>query len=473
MRVGYSFDRDRLLGRFEETVRLTGLESISNVAKDIVIDLCVDPFIKQAALAEKYSLNKDELLEINSNLRDNQSVQKLITEYGPASAYWLNTIIPLTSSHHFQAALENNHAYPNRIGLHPGMSCMFYCPFCPRNYYANYTKEQAAHGLAVFKRLIDEDPKDTADWPDRFRISGGHEPLTNPHVPEIISYATSKGFRMQIYTNGHNLTKSWVKKNPEMWQLHALRVSMYGVDDESYASTTKKPGSFAIVKQNIIDFLSEARARGSKMKIGINWIVLPGQTSNVVKLINLVKEINSTARKPIDFITLREDYSPEQPGLSREDRLSLIEIFDWIKTEQRSGNFPTKIDYGYALTPLLTGYTDFGNIMRTPHTIMDAKGFPQLSLQVDNLGDAYVYHGTAYLEKPGADKYIIGRIGEQGLDEIVKSHVTGDRLFSYTQPDLEYLDSFDNAATLLLDQIKSDRAFGIDWSQRLIKAATI
>ena len=83
MRVGYSFDRDRLLGRFDETVRLTGLENISDVAKDIVIDLCVDPFIKQAALAEKYSLTKDELLEINNNLRDNQSVQKLITEYGP------------------------------------------------------------------------------------------------------------------------------------------------------------------------------------------------------------------------------------------------------------------------------------------------------------------------------------------------------------------------------------------------------
>ena len=473
MRVGYSFDRDRLLGRFDETVKLVGSDDFQGVAKNLVIDFATNPFLKQQDIAAKYGLTKDELLAVNKRLREDQQVQKLVTEYGPASAYWLNTIIPLTTSHHFQAALDNKHAYPNRIGLHPGMSCMFYCHFCPRNYYANYTRPQADHGLSVFKRLIDEDPRDTQDWPDRFRISGGHEPLTNPHVPELISYATQQGFRMQLYTNGHNLTKTWVAKNPSIWDLHALRVSMYGVDDASYESTTKKAGSFDIVRQNIIDFLSEARARGSKMKFGINWIILPGQTKNVIKLINLIKEINQTSRRSIDFLTLREDYSPEQVGLSREDRLDLIEIFDWIKVEQRAGNLSTKIDYGYALTPLLTGYTDFGNIMRTNHQMMDHKGFPQLSLQVDNLGDAYVYHGTAYLGKPGADRYIIGRLGERGLDEIVRSHIEGNSHFIYGEGDLEYLDSFDNAATLLLDQIRSDRAYGIDWSQRLIKAATI
>lgn len=473
MRVGYSFDRDRLLGRFDETVRLTGLDQIERTARNIVIDLCTNPFIKQSSIAEKYNLTKDELLDINQHLRHNESVQKLITEYAPSSAYWLNTIIPLTTSHHFQAALDNRYAYPNRIGLHPGMSCMFYCHFCPRNYHANYTKAQADHGLTVFKRLIDEDPKDTIDWPDRFRISGGHEPLTNPHVPEIISYAASKGFRMQIYTNGHNLTKSWLAKNPSMWDLHALRISMYGTDDQTYADTTQKPGSYGIVKQNLIDLLAAARERSSPMKIGINWIILPGQTKQVITLINLLKEVNQQSGRSVDFLTLREDYSPEQPGLNRQDRLALIEIFDWIKVEQKSGNLNTKIDYGYALTPLLTGYTDFGNIMRTTHDLMDSKGFPQLSLQVDSLGDAYVYHGTAYLGKPGADKYIIGRIGHRDLSTIVASHLEGDNKFSYAKEDLEYLDSFDNAATLLLDQIRSDRAYGIDWSNRLIKSTTI
>lgn len=470
MRVGYSFDRYRLLDRFEDTIGLAGIDGI---ARDIVIDFCLDPFTKQETLSKKYNLTKDELLKINQTLRNNDAVQTLITEYAPSSAYWLNTIIPLCSSHHFKSALENRHAYPNRIGLHPGMSCMFYCHFCPRNYYANYTKDQAAHGFNVFKRLIDEDPKDTDDWPDRFRISGGHEPLTNPHVPELISYAKSKGFRMQIYTNGHNLTKSWVEKNPGMWDLHALRVSMYGIDDQSYADTTKKENAFKIVKQNIIDFLIAAKEKANPIKIGINFIILPNKTDQVTSLIHLIRDIGKQAGREIDFITLREDYSPEQDGLTKDDRLNLIKIFDWIKSEQKAGNFTTKIDYGYALTPLLTGYTDFGNIMKTPYTIMDAKGFPQLSLQVDNLGDAYVYHGTAYLDKPGAAKYILGRVGRYSIDDIVREHVESGRKFSYTQDDLEYIDSFDNAATLLLDQIKSDRAFGIDWSQRLIRRATI
>jgi dTDP-4-amino-4,6-dideoxy-D-glucose ammonia-lyase len=470
MRVGYSFDRYRLLDRFENTIGLIGLDGVS---RDIVIDFCLNPFIKQEELAVKYKLTQDELLRINQQLRNNEAVQDLITEYSPSSAYWLNTIIPLCSSHHFKSALENKYAYPNRIGLHPGMSCMFYCHFCPRNYYANYTKEQADHGYEVFKRLIDEDPKDTLDWPDRFRISGGHEPLTNPHVPKLISYAKERGFRMQIYTNGHNLTKTWVAKNPGIWDLHALRVSMYGVDDASYLATTQKPNSYSIVRQNIVDFLRAAKERNSTMKIGVNWIILPGLADHVSTLINLIRDIGIDAGRQIDFLTLREDYSPEQPGLTKEDRLKLIQIFDWIKEEQQAGNLTTKIDYGYALTPLLTGYTDFGNIMRTPHTIMDSKGFPQLSLQVDSIGSAYVYHGSAYLGKPGADKYIIGTVGEQDLATVVRNHIEGDKQFAYTQPDLEYLDSFDNAATLLLDQIKSDRAFGIDWNNRLIKRATI
>lgn len=470
MRVGYSFDRYRLLDRSENTIGLIGLDGVSRA---IVIDFCLNPFIKQEELASKYSLTRDELLRINQQLRNNDAVQSLITEYAPSSAYWLNTIIPLCTSHHFKSALENKHAYPNRIGLHPGMSCMFYCHFCPRNYHANYTKEQADHGFKIFQRLIDEDPKDTSDWPDRFRISGGHEPLTNPHVPELISYAKSRGFRMQIYTNGHNLTKSWVAKNPGMWDLHALRVSMYGIDEQSYAETTKKPNSYFIVRQNLIDFLAAAKERASPIKIGINYIILPGQADNVSSLIKLVRDIGREAGRELDFITLREDYSPEQPGLTIEDRKKLIEIFDWIKHEQKAGNFTTKIDYGYALTPLLTGYTDFGNIMRTTHNIMDAKGFPQLSLQVDNLGDAYVYHGTAYLDKPGAAKYILGRVGRWGLDDIVREHVESGRKFFYSENDLEYLDSFDNAATLLLDQIKSDRKFGIEWSDRLIRRATI
>jgi dTDP-4-amino-4,6-dideoxy-D-glucose ammonia-lyase len=470
MRVGYSFDRYRLLDRFDDTIGLNGLDGIS---RDIVIDFCLNPFTKQEELAKKYNLTKEELLKINQQLRTNDAVQNLITEYAPGSAYWLNTIIPLCTSHHFKSALENQHAYPNRIGLHPGMSCMFYCHFCPRNYFANYTKEQAASGFKIFQRLIDDDPKDTDDWPDRFRISGGHEPLTNPYVPELISYAKSRGFRMQIYTNGHNLTKSWVAKNPGMWDLHALRVSMYGINEASYLATTQKPNSFKIVRQNIVDFLKSAKERNSSMKIGMNWIILPGFADNVKTLIELIKNVSKEAGRSIDFLTLREDYSPEQPGLTKEDRLKLIQIFDWIKEEQQSGNLTTKIDYGYALTPLLTGYTDFGNIMKTTHNIMDAKGFPQLSLQVDNLGDAYVYHGSAYLEKPGAAKYILGRVGRWGIDDIVREHIESGRKFFYSNDDLEYLDSFDNAATLLLDQIKSDRAFGIDWANRLIKRATI
>ena len=55
-----------------------------------------------------------------------------------ANRYWNNTISPLLDNGSLENAVNGIYAYPNRVGLYPGMTCQFFCTFCGRNYNAKY-----------------------------------------------------------------------------------------------------------------------------------------------------------------------------------------------------------------------------------------------------------------------------------------------------------------------------------------------
>ena len=55
-----------------------------------------------------------------------------------ANRYWNNTILPLLNNGSLENAVNGTYAYPNRVGLYPGMTCQFFCTFCGRNYDAKY-----------------------------------------------------------------------------------------------------------------------------------------------------------------------------------------------------------------------------------------------------------------------------------------------------------------------------------------------
>ena len=156
-----------------------------------------------------------------------------------ANRYWNNTISPLLNNGSLEKAVDGIYAYPNRVGLYPGMNCQFFCTFCGRNYNAKYKADDINKSFEIFKQVIDQDPKQGEFWQDRFRISGGLEPLTNPHIGKIISYGTSQGFKMQMYTNAYALSKNFLERQPGLFDLEVMRVSLYGYDSESYYRVTK------------------------------------------------------------------------------------------------------------------------------------------------------------------------------------------------------------------------------------------
>lgn len=372
-----------------------------------------------------------------------------------SSKYWDNTISPLVKSGHLEAAIKNTYIYPNRVGLYPGLNCQFFCNFCGRNYDAKYDSSYAKKSVDVFKKVMDEDPRDRDNWQDRFRISGGLEPLTNPYIGDIISYGANNEFNMQLYTNGYALNKKLLDRQPGVLDLEMIRVSLYGHNEHSYQLVTKIPKSYEIVKENLRNFLQTAEST----KVGVNWIILPGHGKDLYNVFDMIEDINSTQDKKIQFITLREDFSQSASYLSDKEREDLVEIFLDIEDKCAKSNAlkDLHIDYGYQLHPIRNGNPD-GPLKMSTYNQMNRYGFPQVATALDSKGDLYVYHETGFIERPGASRYIIGNILDHRVEDIVKYHLAGKGITP--KPfDISFLDAFDHLITLVLDQAKDQE----DW----------
>lgn len=450
MRLGYQHQRPQEQNVSHEQLRYS--------ARLIVNAMREDPFVTQRSIAERFAIAKDEHLLAVEEIRNSSWAQHEITHSGVGTKYWTNTILPLLASGTLQAAINRDWMYPNRIGLYTGLSCMFYCGFCGRNPVARYEKDYAQIGRDFFFQIIDQDPRTDANWRDRFRISGGLEPLTNPYLGEIISYGAKQGYHMQLYTNGNMMTDAYLFKHPGMRELEAVRFSLYGTTAEKAFAVTRNRQSFDHVIKNIIGYINAAPG----VKVGINWIVLPGHAADVLELLKIVEHINRTAVRPVDFVTLREDFSQNIRVLSSQEREQLMSIFAEVREFQYQ--WPTHFDFGYALEAQRRGF-DLGGLRMINWDQMIPESFPQVSVAADVKGNVYVYHESGFLDRPGSDRYIIGNIQDTSIERITQNWVASGRKIQPLPPDVGFLDAFDHVVSILINQARDDEAYGIPWSQ--------
>ena len=425
----------------------------------IIIDvLKQDPFATQRSIAQTNNIPMDQHLLAIQEIRNSEWAQQDILHGGTGTKYWTNTIAPLLASGTLHAAIEKQWMYPNRVGLYTGLSCMFYCGFCGRNPMAKYDADYAKIGRDYFFQLIDQDPKTDAVWQDRFRISGGLEPLTNPYLGDIISYGASKGYRMQLYTNGNMMTSAYLRKHPGMLELEAVRFSLYGSTAEKAFAVTRNRQSFDNIIQNIIGYINAA----TNVKVGMNWIILPGHARDVTEVLSIVEHINQTASRPLDFVTFREDFSQNIRVLSPQERYQLTALFNEVN--HMKARWPTHFDFGYALEAQRSG-RDLGNLKMIDWDQMVPESFPQVSVAVDVKGDVYVYHESGFLDRPGADRYVIGNIKDSSVETVTRDWVEQNKRIKPLPPDVGFLDAFDHVVSILINQARDDADYGIPWNK--------
>lgn len=431
-----------------------------------------DPFCGQEEIKRRLSIETPALIKLNKAIRESDVFQALIVDHSISSQYWKNTILPATTSGSLNAVLENEYRFPFRVGIFPGLSCMFYCTFCGRNHDAKYRRSALDEGNEGFFRLISDAPVNDSN---RFYIAGGLEPLTNPAIGNIISRARQRNFRVSMYTNGFMLTPSLIQRQPGLMDLAALRISFFGVNDKSHFEVTGKKGAHKQVVANAKEFLKARNAAGTDTKIGFNFVILPGHARDVLELADVLADINlASDGRGVDFVTLREDFSvlPEE-GLSESERLEMTEIFqqldDRVKHDDLAG---LHLDYGYALQAIRKGVPN-ANLAMVGDADLRRKGYPQLSVVVDLYGDVFLYREAGFLDRPGADRYSIGRISaNRGIEEVVKEFLESGREIETMPNDWNYLDAFDHVMVSLLNQAETDRRMGIPFELGPIRART-
>jgi len=377
---------------------------------------------------------------------------------GAAGKYWTNTVLPLEGRGVFDAVLEGRPAYPAIVGLYAGPTCMFRCHFCVRVTGARYDASALEPGNAVLTKVIDEAPD--AD-PNLMYLSGGLEPLTNPRLGELVSRAARRGFRLTMYSNAFALTEQTLTRQPGLWDLGAVRTSLYGLSDEEYQATVGKPRSFGRVKENLTGFLRMRTERERPVRLGLNYLILPGRARRLLDLVDFMTELSEgTPDRPLDFLNVRQDYSGRDDGwLGTADRTELQDVLGAFEEKVRDRLPTLDVDYGYALNSLRSGVEAV--MLRITPEQMRPRAHAQVSVQIDLRGDVYLYREAGFPDLPRADRYIAGRVDtEHGLDQVVEDFVRYGRGIPARSGDEYFLDGFDQVITARLNQLEDDLADG-------------
>jgi len=447
--------------------------------KEILNKYYYNPWVTQKQLFQLLKLEDINSLKIlNSYIQQSDFFQNLITKLSPANKYW-NTILPFMSR--CEDVIKNRFKMPLRIAIFPGLSCMFYCGFCGRNQSAKYPSSSVDQSVRNFKSLFSSIDRST-----KISISGGLEPFTNFKIGEIISSAHDNGFKLPLITNGYNLTKNFLARNPAIWKLDSIRFSLYGYDDESYYYITRQKKSYEMVRKNLIELAKQRNIHNKNLKIGLNFIILNENMYHLSKVINFIKNINDEIDNGpgINFLTLRDDYQSvtthsKELDLERkyrlenkiklDDRKKLINIiknFDELKSEKCE---KLHVDYGYSLEFLKRGYLDSGLIKVKGSEIRNF-GFTQLSVAIDTFGDVFLFREAGFLNRHGNEKVIIGRVSdENSFENVIKNFLKKNNSICFENEDSRFLDSFDHVLNALVNQFEEDYDFGITLDDRPIR----
>ena len=429
----------------------------------VVAHLADDPFVDAGELIAITGASRSDYLKLCEVTARWDAGQRLIMSGGRARKYWTNTIGPLLMSGSVQAVLSNTALFPLRIGLYPGLSCMFHCTFCGRHPDARYDRESVDAGYRRFVDLFDQAPGRDRH---RFYLSGGLEPLTNPRIGDIVTAGAARGFDLSLYTNALMLTPSFWSRHPGLADLDVLRISLYGTDATSALAVTGHRRSFDQVITNVITTLQLRQENGFKTRIGLNHVILPNRPNVIDELIELIVSINRDAAtsQGIDFLTLREDYgATAEGGVSDHEREQLRTALGRLQSEAEPGGrlAGLTVDLGYALDPLLQDWP--ARPLRFAKEIqLRSQLYPQVSVAIDILGDTYGYREAAFLERPGGSRFIIGRIDDRkSLMDIVTNWVDSSGRVDVQTGDLAMLDIFDHVVTLILSSASADIRLGI------------
>jgi dTDP-4-amino-4,6-dideoxy-D-glucose ammonia-lyase len=466
--------RSRVAGAFKSqglvgwTTQGAQLDAWAARAQRVVRRASQDPFLPHEALAAAEGLDAESFQRLCAAIRKVPEFQHAAFSSGAGAKYWSNLILPFARSGLLGDVIEKRARYPHRVGIYAGSSCSFECSFCGRVRGEEYRPPALDEGSERLQRLIDEAPNSD---PARFYFSGGLEPLTNSRLGPLATRARGRGFRPNLYTNGFMLTPRHLEKHSGLWDFEAIRISLYGFDEASYAKTANRAGAFARVRQNVVDVLRIRAQQQRSTRLGANFVVQRGRIHEVTRVLDFLEATFRESGASLDFLTLREDYSlAAGAGLSVAERESLARFFERAQERVESGALGgLQLDLGFGLHALSQGIFDLPLCHVESHELRP-HGHPQASVVVDLHGDVFLYREAGFLRRPGNERYVIGNLRDDaGLEQMVRQFLAGPGVVPRAG-DERFLDAFDHAFTRFCSKLEADLRFGVPFQHGPVSA---
>ena len=201
-----------------------------------------------------------------------------------------------------------------KLYVEPTTVCNLTCRTCIRNVW----EDPKAHmEMAVFDQLVDQ----IADFPDLQRVvfSGLGEPLTHPHILEMVRRVRNLGVNVTIGSNGLLLDRGISRDMVELG-VDRLVLSLDGVTPETYAGV--RGANMSNVLDNIRCLNEVKRESGSLIPaLGIEFVALRSNIAELSDLTGLASRLNAARVLVSNVLAYTDDmrdeilygYEPRRP----------------------------------------------------------------------------------------------------------------------------------------------------------------
>jgi radical SAM protein with 4Fe4S-binding SPASM domain len=161
------------------------------------------------------------------------------------------------------------HELPDEVAIEILMGCNLRCPMCPVSGlpHSMNGRRPTIMSADLYQRVIDQ----ISDRPRSLVLNVFSEPLLHPHLVEFVRIAKAAGHHVGLITNGTKLTRAYSARLIAAG-LDVLTLSIDGLRDETYG-VMRVGADRQTVMRNLRDLVAENAARGTPLRVEINYIL--------------------------------------------------------------------------------------------------------------------------------------------------------------------------------------------------------
>jgi radical SAM protein with 4Fe4S-binding SPASM domain len=208
---------------------------------------------------------------------------------------------------------ERPWGWPTHLQIEPDSRCNLRCVICPVT--TGMARPRGSMSLETFKNLIDE----IEDYVFLILLWDWGEPLMNPSLFEMISYARERGIKVVCSTNAQLLAQDNRAEMLVRSGLDALIIAMDGITQETY-HRYRRSGSLESVLEGVERVVAKKRELGSNKPLtNLRFLVMSHNEHEVPLLGDLARSlgVDMLSLKTLNPYGLGNDLLPQNSDYRR------------------------------------------------------------------------------------------------------------------------------------------------------------